>query len=581
MLKRNEKIIRSKFLQYLFPGIMLTMALQLGNIVDAMIVGNVLGADAMSAVQIGMTADNIIEIPGYVLGVGGSVAAGILLGKRNREEANRVFSVTLTVSVLCGLLATVLSFTAPHVATVLTGGGALQKDVQDFVFYTFLCAPILSLALQFMNYVAVDNCPNLASAYVIVANVINLTCDYVLLKFTPIGTGGAALSTAIGYGAALLLLIGYYKSPKRMLHLVNPFRGFGRAFGFACKIGIPTLLYMIFIILKDYSLNLIVVTFIGTFAMAVYTVCCNIVLLSQLLVGGIIGTLSSIGDVIYGEKDYYGIRVLCKNIMAYAGVVVALLLVVLTLFPGVVLALFGMNDGAAMAAGQKAVRIFVTCLPFYVINKFFTTYYQVTEKTFLSGLITSFQNCVVILPTAFLFVASSRASGRDPLNLLMLSFVVSELLTMVLSQGYRLLRYRGQGLLLIPREGEEKVLDLSLSPRLQEVPMLVDDILAFCENVTEASRANLIAVVAEEMTANIIKHGGRGVESIDVNLSVSDDKLILRTRDNGIPFDPTEYTYDHREEYSISGIEVVKKIADRIQYIRILNLNNTVVELKR
>ena len=121
-MERNEKLIKTKLWQYLLPSIMMTAALQLGNIVDTMLVGNILGADAMSAVKVGMTVDHIMEIPGYVLGVGGSVAAGILLGKRKRDEANRVFSVTLTVSMLCGILFALLSVTSPMLAKALTGG---------------------------------------------------------------------------------------------------------------------------------------------------------------------------------------------------------------------------------------------------------------------------------------------------------------------------------------------------------------------------------------------------------------------------------------------------------------------------
>ena len=42
-LKRNEKLIKSKLLQYLLPAIMTNMALQVGNIVDTILVGNILG----------------------------------------------------------------------------------------------------------------------------------------------------------------------------------------------------------------------------------------------------------------------------------------------------------------------------------------------------------------------------------------------------------------------------------------------------------------------------------------------------------------------------------------------------------
>ena len=81
MLKRNETLIKTKLWQYLIPSIMTNMALQLGNVVDTILVGNILGADAMSAVQVGGTIMLLIQIPGYMLGIGGSIVAGIRLGK--------------------------------------------------------------------------------------------------------------------------------------------------------------------------------------------------------------------------------------------------------------------------------------------------------------------------------------------------------------------------------------------------------------------------------------------------------------------------------------------------------------------
>lgn len=579
MMKRNEKLIKTKLWQYLLPGIMLTAALQLGNIVDTMLVGNILGPDAMSAVKIGMTIDNIMEIPGYVLGVGGSVAVGILLGKREREKADRVFSVTLAASLLCGILFSLLSVTSPALAAMLTGGNSLTEDVSGFVFVTLLGAPVISLALQFMSYIAVDNNPSLASAYVIVSNVVNLLLDFVILKYTSLGTAGAALSTILGYGLAMIVLVGYLRSSKRMLRLVNPFRNTGMEFMLALSTGLPTLLYMIFITVKDLGLNTVIVRVIGNDGMIVYTVCANVVLLLELFVGGITGTISSIGGVIYGEKDYFGIRCLVRNVLYYSYLVTAAALVILLCVPQYVVALFGISGEELMEISVRALRIFVLCLPFYIWNKFMTTYYQSTEKTKLSGIVTSLQNCVAILPIAVSLIFAAEAAGQNSLDALMVSFLVSEIVTAVITILCCKVLYRGQGLLLLPEGEEENVLDLSLEGTVEEAEKIPRRIIEFCnEKKVDSGKANLLAVAAEEMLVNIIRYGGKRVDSIDVNLCITEETVIFRIRDNGIPFDPTDYTVDSGE-FEVHGIEVVKKLTDKIQYMRVLDLNNTIIEI--
>lgn len=579
-MKRNEKLIKTKLWQYLLPSIMMTAALQMGNIVDTMLVGNLLGPDAMSAVKIGMTVDNIMEIPGYVLGVGGSVAVGILLGKREREKADRVFSVTFSVSLICGILFSLLSVTSPALAGMLTGGNILTEDVTRFVFVTLLGAPVISLALQFISYVAVDNNPSLASAYVITSNVINLMLDYLILKYTSLGTAGAALSTVLGYGLAMTVLIGYLRSPKRMLKIVNPFKNTKKEFLLALSTGIPTLLYMIFITVKDLGLNTVIVRVIGNDGMVVYTVCANVVLLLELFVGGIIGTISSIGGVIYGEKDYFGIKSLVKNVLLYSYLVTAVALIMLLCATKYVVALFGISGEELMEISVRALRIFVLCLPFYVWNKFMTTYYQSTEKTKLSGIATSLQNCVAILPISVAFIFAAKAAGRDSLNALMFSFIVSEIITAVITFLYCKIRYRGQGVLLLPKGEDENILDISVEGTMEEVGKIPHMIVEFCnEKKVDSGKANLLAVAAEEMLVNIIRYGGKRANTIDVNLCITEETVIFRIRDNGIPFDPTDYTVD-AGEFEVHGIEVVKNITDKIQYMRVLDLNNTVIEVR-
>lgn len=436
-----------------------------------------------------------------------------------------------------------------------------------------------------MNYVAVDNNPSVASAYVIVSNVINLALDYLILKYTALGTAGAALSTVLGYGIAMLVLIRYLRSPKRMLKYVFPFGRGGLASGaefmLALSTGMPTLLYMVFLTTKDLGLNTMIVRMIGNDGMAVYTVCANVVLLVELLVGGIIGTIASIGGVIYGEKDYFGIRSLVKHVLIYSYAVLLVILIILWVFPQYVVALFGITEGVLSSMASAALRIFVCSLPFYLLNKFMTTYYQSTEQTKLSGIVTSLQTCVAILPLAVVFTLAAKAAGLDLLNALMAAFVASEIVTIVIAFIYRKLKYKDQGFLLLPEKEEEAVYDISAAADLEEVEKVPREIIGFCKaHQVDAGRANLLAVAAEEMLVNIIRYGGKKADTIDINLRIADDTLLFRLRDNGIPFDPTDYSVDSGE-YEIHGIEVVRSITDRMQYMRVLDLNHTVIEMKK
>ena len=41
--RRNDKIIRRKFYQYLIPTVLMVLAMQFGSLADAIVIGNFLG----------------------------------------------------------------------------------------------------------------------------------------------------------------------------------------------------------------------------------------------------------------------------------------------------------------------------------------------------------------------------------------------------------------------------------------------------------------------------------------------------------------------------------------------------------
>lgn len=577
MLKRNETLIKTKLWQYLIPSIMTNMALQLGNVVDTILVGNILGAEAMSAVQVGGTIMLLIQIPGYMLGIGGSIVAGIRLGKRDVKGAGEVFSGCLWATLLSGVLLMLCALGAGPIALALTGGSRiLAPEVASVVRMTFLGTPVIGLALLMINFMAVDNNPALATVYVVISNVVNLISDYVLLKYTPIGAAGSVVSTVLGYGLALVVVYFYARSPKRMLRLSRSFRGLW----VAVATGVPALLSIVCEMIRNSTMNVLILRLIGEDAVAIYTICLNLVMICELFLGGIIEAMNKIGGVIYGERDYFGIRSLSKNILRYSYAMLAVLMLLLFLFTRQAAMIFGIDDPALLAGAEPALHIFLLALPAYVLNRFLIAYYQTTEKTAYSNLITVLEYCGALLPAVFLAVWLFRLLGAEPLNGVMLGLVAGELLTALAVVLTVRLRNPGQGLLCLPRETPEDVLDLSIHVNVEEVGRIPREILAFCDGKLESTQAHCIAVAAEEMAANTITYGGKSLTSIDVMLCLTEDTVLLRLRDNGIPFDPTDYSFDG-DEYEYSGIELVRRLTSRIGYLRLLDMNNTTLEIDR
>ena len=69
-----------------------------------------------------------------------------------------------------------------------------------------------------------------------------------------------------------------------------------------------------------------------------------------------------------------------------------------------------------------------------------------------------------------------------------------------------------------------------------------------------------------------------------IDLVKEEEKIVLRVRDDGPFFNPLEYGSGKEAETDddiegLSGIKIIKSLADRLDYSRVLNMNNTIVEI--
>lgn len=577
--RRNNKLLSAKLNKYIVPGIMMSLALQLGNIVDTIFVSNLIGVEAMSAVTMSLPVETIVQLTGYCLGIGGSIAVGNMLGRRDRKSASKLFSATFLVTLMVGIIFSVCAFptAAPIARLLVPGGGILQNYTRDYIRISMLGAPVIGIGLLVVNYLGVENHPELASAYLILANVINLVLDYIFLRYTPLGVTGASLSTVLGFLFAMSVFVLYIRSDKRNIQFV---RLKGKDFGImkeAIVAGVPMLVFMATNFIKSLGLNTIILHQTGEDGMAVFTVCDNVLLIVEMLTGGIIGVIPNVAGILYGEKDYMGIRVLCKKMLKYSYIVLAAIFVAIMVFTEQITILFGSGGGELGRLMVYALRIFALCVIPYLWNKFIISYYESIEETAIASFVTFLENAVVILPATYVGIYIFKQIYGTGIDGIAAGFVATEIITVIAGWIFRKIKHKNTSFYIVPDKNPGVNLDFSIKSTMEEAQTVNRRIMEFCkEKGVSANKANLAAVCAEEMTVNIIQYGGKTSNWIDINLCLEDDLCRLRIRDNGVNFNPLEYSHDY-EEFDIHGIELVKKISKSMDYIRAIDMNNTII----
>lgn len=588
-MERNAFLINKKIHQYILPGVLMTVAMQLGNVVDGMIVGNLLGPEAMAAIELSMPVLLILQMPALTLAMGGAAEAAVLLGKRKLGEAGGVFTASLAAGAAISLFYALLTpFLPGPLAHALAGNESMAALVEPYMAVNFGGIPVLTIAIIFCYFMNADNHPRLGSALFVIANGVNLALDILFLKVFHMGMAGSALATVIGYLAGMVTVLFYLRSRNRMLKLSSGTAG-KRAGMLACvkmaaRAGIPTAAFTLMSALKSVIVNSAIVRFLGNDPMAVYSVCANAVLIAELCVGGVIGLVPNIAGILYGERDYYGIRALCKRVLTYSYITIAALLALFLLSPQWIAGLFGIRGGEMLGMCMPQLRMIALSFPFYVYNKFLMSYYQTILQPGLSTVITVLQGFGVVVPFTLAGIFWMGLPG------VCAAAVASEAITILLCVlyrrvGQRIGRFPSGGGYMLPDVTEETCLDFSVENHLEDVIKLRDALFVFCEeNGIGEKDARMLGLGLEEICANIIRYGYRGNNRsfIDISFTIQDGSYLLRIRDDGIPFNPMEYQSEEEKngEIALGGIALIRKIMSDFQYMRVLNMNNTIMELK-
>lgn len=587
MRERNYELLTRKVRQYLFPAIMMKLALQLGNVVDTMLVGNILGTEAMTAVGMSLPVLNMVQIPAIFWGVGGSVYAGILLGRRQRQEAREVFTVSFFLTLAMDMIFCTASFFASEpLAGLLAGGSDLREDVASCIFIYLAGAPILCMGVCLSRFLSADSHPRLSSAYYIISNVLNLLFDVIFLKYARLGVKGSALSTVLGFGLGLVVMLFYVRSGKRMLSFA-----FGKPSAELLKsiasTGLPNLTYITVVMIRGFVMNGMIMAVLRENGVAIYTICNNMYLILKMFVGGIMESVPYIVGALYGDRDYGGIRAVVKKLFSYAIPAALVLMMLIFFFTKAFCLTFGVRSPELQELIIRVLRIYLLAIPFQLWNYFVMQYYGAVGKSGISSLVSCFGNGIALILVMMPCVMADQAFGGDGYTGFAGALILAEIITFLTFVLYKKLKRSGKGILLIPEKNDGICLDVSIRSQVTEAVALSAEIQEFCEkHGVDRSRANKIAVAAEEMAVNTAKYGGDVSGWIDVRLLIlrdpdetgSQNGMLLRIRDNGVPFDPTTYEYDHLGiDYEAYGIELIKKMAREVTYVRALDLNHTTV----
>ena len=571
-MKRNGTLLNKKYRSLLVATLAMTASTYLSSILDGIMVGQILGTVQLYAINLTTSIVFLRSIPIAMFTFGGNTLSVIHKSKRDQKSADAVFTLSFWAGILSTVLISIVGIATmvPTAQILAQGKEELVGLVIDYLLPLWVLTPLVAVVNQTAAYARTDGLRKLATALPIVANIINLICDYIYMAIFGWGVAGAGWATVTGYVVGTLLTLIYFKSAKRTVHFTKEALKKLKMLGKIFSVGLPSALIYVCNFLRLFFTNAIILSFTGVMGGKIASVSFSLNSLAFILVEGASMTLLPILGALYGEKDANGQRITLRYGMIVTVALSVFVLIVSELFPVQLAALYGLNDAATADIFAVTFRIFSINIPILAVIYVMRTFFQATKQRGLANLLVMLDGVLTIVPLMYWF-------AHYDIYWLWMSFPVSKAVTVLVTLIAMVISKKIQNKKnIFGIEEEDGVMyDFSIKNEIPEAIRASEEAMKFCkeQNVPE-NTVNAIGVTVEELCHNIATYSkSKGNGAVDVCVRVMPDKVNVRLRDDGAEFDPTDYIDNSGKR--ITGLELVRMLSSSINYNRVLGFNVT------
>ena len=217
-IQLSDHFTYRKLFRFTLPSIVMMVFTSIYGIVDGYFISNYAGKTAFASVNLVMPFIMILGGMGFMIGTGGTALVSVVLGQKDHERANRYFSMMIYLTVIMGVILSVLGFTFMKSIAVLLG--ATEEMLADCVLYgriviSFTTAFMLQNVFQ--SFLIAAEKPKFGLVVTVIAGATNMVLDWLFVGVFGWGVAGAAAATGLSQCAGGLVPLIYFLLPNKSL----------------------------------------------------------------------------------------------------------------------------------------------------------------------------------------------------------------------------------------------------------------------------------------------------------------------------------------------------------------------------
>lgn len=583
---KDDAMLARLFFKLLPVQILIVAMGSVNLIVDGAVAGRCIDSATVGVVGLYFSMVNALNAIGAVLLGGAAVLCGRSMGSGDLEKTKSIFTMNISAALAAGALLTAVSFICPGpIADLLGASSELRSALMTYIRgYAIGIIPMLA-AQQVASFLQMER--QSARGYAGIAGMVisNIAFDILFVVVLRKGVWGLALATSLSNWIYLLILIPYYLSGKAQLRMGRKYADI-KVLGQMIAIGIPGAVLVFVLAIRGIVINRVLLAYSGNNGLSAQSAFNMINGLFYAFAIGTGATVRMLASVFFGEEDRDSLRRLLRLTMTRCFPISFAVAAAAVIISGPVTALFFPDRTSEVYSLTRELFIICgCCIPLIVLCQMIANYLQACGHNLYVNTLSVFDGFFSMVIPSLILAPKMGALGvwlSNPIGIsmtLLLSFCYACIFNRRFPRGEDWLMLRpGFG---VPSEDR---LDIPLHS-LRDVTDTSVRVQAFCAAHGLDGRTSYYAALClEEMAGNVVEHGFIKDDKnhmAEAHVVYKDGGLMLRIKDDCVPFDPKERSgiFDPDDPLKNIGLRMVIKLAKDVAYQNLMGLNVLTIRL--
>ena len=385
----EKPVTLKNILKFAVPTIAMTVFMSFYTMVDGLFVSNLIGTDALSAINLTAPVIQLVTAISTMLATGGSAVIMKKMGEQKTDEAKEDFTFLILANVIAGIVMCTVGYLAmDHIFA----GMNLSADVEGYCVeylsrYLIFTVPIL-LMNNFTLYMIASEKAGLSLVCSVTGGVLNMVLDYVFIAVFDMGISGAAVATGLGYSVTAVAGLFVFSRKKSLLHFKKPvfrFRVLAGASANGCSEMATALVTGIITMMFNWTM----LHYVGEDGVAAVTIIMYVLMFASSLYTGYSYGVAPMLSYYYGEQNHEKLKKLVTLSMKVITVISVVTVAASFMLTGPLVSVFARPDNPVHDLAVTGNRICTAALFFIGFN------------IFASGMFTALSNGIISAVLAF------------------------------------------------------------------------------------------------------------------------------------------------------------------------------------